>query len=376
MRMKIIRLSDHLEKALLAGMAHGVINTDVVHPDELSSAGRAVLRAVKLLLAKGAIPPLRLDSVLLVITDLYGASPETVRAFLESIYVSVGASQGADEVLRRLREQHALLSVANAATHQLQQQEFHPSQIVDVLTAHASGPLVEPLAARLHETPPPVPKLSLASMPRFTTRVGGLIGLVAIAGEAGAGKTSLAWQWAIDAAAHLPVLYYDMENGFEAIASRTVRMFRDNLGAARDATQQLYLRDSPRTLESDLLAIRPPALLVVDSLQKLPTSVEHRRLGLDRWVHRLEGLKRQGYFVLLVSEVARDKYGAGPFIGSYKETGEVEYAADVGLQLINTGAAVELHVVKNRHGPFLGLAVTLRRDPERIFVWREASGVS
>ena len=50
--------------------------------------------------------------------------------------------------------------------------------------------------------------------------------------------------------------------------------------------------------------------------------------------------------------------------------GEIEYSADLGIQLVRAGeAGAEIHVVANRHRPFTGFLGILQR--ERSWLWRE-----
>lgn len=366
----VVKLSPELERALLAGVLGGVVEKDLADPDELSTQGRLVYRAAVRLYAEGVVPPLPLESVLIVLTDFFGANRESARAYLESLYASADAANGAKAALTGVREKHALLAVANAVTDQLQRNVFDAAKLVEVLQQHAAVRAPQPLSEILADgLPPPPPYIQLPSLPHFTTRVGGLIGLVALAGETGIGKSTFCWQVALDAAQDLPVAYYDLENGLATMVHRTATIFGKDLEKIKAAVRQLYYRDNARTLEADLMSIRPPALVIVDQIQKLPTSLEFRKQGLDRWVHRLEGLKRHGYYILLVSEIPRSQYGQGPFVGAFKETGEIEFSADVALQMIPTNDGAELHVTKNRHGQFKGLVATMRR--ERGFLWRE-----
>jgi hypothetical protein len=185
----------------------------------------------------------------------------------------------------------------------------------------------------------------------------------AIGGEPAVGKSALAWQVTLDVALqNVPVLYYDFENGFQVLMDRTRSIFKGNLDRIREATNKVYIRESIRSLDSDLARLAPPALVVIDSIQKLPGSVEYRRSSLDRWIHRLEALKKRGYYVLLVSEISRGNYGSEAYIGAYKESGEIEYSADMGVHLLDGGGlGVNAVIVKNRHRPFRGPVALLQR---------------
>ena len=80
-----------------------------------------------------------------------------------------------------------------------------------------------------------------------------------------------------------------------------------------------------------------PFLVVLDSLQKLPMeNLSDRRAGIDRWMRWLEGI-RDAYraTVILTSELKRPQQGQEYKTNevSLKESGDIEYTADVVLSL-------------------------------------------
>lgn len=175
-------------------------------------------------------------------------------------------------------------------------------------------------------------------------------------------NSTLAWQLAIESGQTMPVLYYDFENGFPVLISRIRTVYDDNLERVRRATRQIFYRPTINTLEGDLSRVQPPAFIVVDSVQKLPVTDRFAREGLDRWVHKLEAVKKAGYTMLMVSEVPKSFYGAlNPSFGANKGSGEIEFSADTGFHLLKHPDGTELHVVANRHGPYVGRVSVLRR---------------
>jgi hypothetical protein len=203
----------------------------------------------------------------------------------------------------------------------------------------------------------------------------------AIGGEPGVGKSTLACQISLIAGQHMPVLYYDFENGTNVLVSHMYTGLKQDKERLTKYTQRLYMRESIRTLEADLISVPAPALIVVDSLQKLPTRTDQRRTGLDQWVHRFEQLKKRGYTVILLSELNRGGYqGAGGKIKySYKETGEIEYSGDFCIELRESRKdkeLTELWVVKNRHFQEKGHIVNLERVNAWWFREVEAYGVA
>lgn len=371
---KKLKLTPEMEKALLAGLIYGALQPETVNPDELSVPARNVHQAVVDLLLAGAAPPLSLPSIALALTEVHGVPAAVAHGYLESIKATLPTADGAEPVIRKLREQHALLQVANTAMGQLAKGEFHAEQLYDALATTGVSKAPTPLSDAIKDgLPPPPARLPLRLLPNFTERIGGgLVGLTVLAGEPAVGKSRVAWQVALDLSVQeVPVLYYDLDNGMPTLMERTRLIFEGDHQSIVNATRHIYLRDSIRSLDSDLVYVPPPALVVVDIFQALPVSQEYEREGLGRWIHRLGALRRRGYHVLVVSEVPRAFYGT-PSLGAFKGTGEIEYTADLGLQMIPAGGGASIHVVKNRHGEFSrGEVVTLRT--ERGVLWREMS---
>jgi hypothetical protein len=266
------------------------------------------------------------------------------------------------EVLQAARDKATLVDIINEASAQLQRGALDLTLLSGVLQKDG-GAALESVSEHIKTGFPEKPQgTQIDSLPRLSASCGGLLGFWAVAGEPGVGKSTLAWQLALDYGREHPVLYYDFESGFGWLMERTKQIFEGNIERTRTSTNNIYYRDSIRSLDRDLASIGPPALVVVDSIQKLPTFGADRRFGLDRWVHRLEGLKRRGYSILGISEVPRSAYEGDPNIGVFKETGEIEYSADTALHLIpGAGESVDVHVVKNRHYPTKGYVCSLRR---------------
>jgi KaiC/GvpD/RAD55 family RecA-like ATPase len=83
-------------------------------------------------------------------------------------------------------------------------------------------------------------------------------------------------------------------------------------------------------------------LVVVDSLQKLPGSLEDRRATIDGWIRFFERLRLELDAVfLLISEIRRGKDGYAPREDAFKESSGVEYGADLGLTLDRPSADEE-----------------------------------
>jgi hypothetical protein len=70
----------------------------------------------------------------------------------------------------------------------------------------------------------------------------------------------------------------------------------------------------------------------------------------------------------MISEIGRASYNSDAYIGAFKESGEIEYAAETGIQLLRgAGDCIEVHIVANRHRPYRGLACMLTRYHDWAF---------
>jgi KaiC/GvpD/RAD55 family RecA-like ATPase len=192
----------------------------------------------------------------------------------------------------------------------------------------------------------------------------GIRGINIMGGQPKAGKSSFFMQVSTEAARQgVPVIYYDFENGRQKIYLRTLcRLSRlseealrepepDADTAARFDQAQAELRKmlqyfrvvtdrklSPEIMRRQIDFIKhetrlDKCLVVVDSLHKLPfKSLSERRTGIDEWLRHMESIRdEQRVAFLVVSELSRGvegNYGGMPDMGSFKESGDIEYSAD------------------------------------------------
>lgn len=362
-RNKEIPLSPELERVVLAALLAGTLAVDGVRPGELSKPGRLILEAITRVVADGGRAPFDSSAVVVLATDVLGADREAAAGLMADIQRAPVGS-GAATVLNQVAERRLLADVLNSVSEQLTTGKLDLVGLRGLLDSHhTSGGDLVPVSDMLSGGFPDPPSfVPLKSLPELTGKVGGLFGLWAIAGEPKIGKSTLAWQMATEVGQVMPVLFYDFENGFPVIINRIRAVYEGDLVRVRRATRQLFYRPTINTFDGDIARVPAPALLVVDSVQKLPAQADFRREGLAKWVHRLETVKKQGYHVILVSEIPKMLYGTQvASIGAYKETGEIEYSADTGFHLLRHPDGVELHVVANRHGPYVGRVSVLRR---------------
>lgn len=367
-----VQLSGDLEQSLVSAILRGVAPAGVVDPAELSKPGRLVLAALSHL----GNPPFDLRAVYLATTDALGGDRAELKHYLALVNAAnVDTSIG--DILRIVREKQLLVQLINEAGTQLRDGKLNAGAIVDLVTT-TRGDTVRGLMS-LADTigdglPEPPQGLDVRSLPRVTELTGGIYGLWCFSGEPGCGKTTLAWQIALDVGSGqtgIPVVYYDTENGTRVLAHHTAVIFNNDLPRIREATKRIFVRDSISSLDMDLAQVPAPALVVIDSIQKLPVNSQHELSGLNRWVHRGEALKKRGYHVLMISEIPKSKYEAEPHIGDFKGSGEIEYSADMGARLvpIEGTSRSEFWIVKNRHRPEKGFAAVLER--QNSWLWRE-----
>jgi len=372
-----IRLPIELEQAIIRGVTEGILKPWQVKPKEFSSTGESIFEAVKHYIDKGGELPVSLDTIKEYVVQVGQLGPEDMDYFTDLRKSPTGV--GLDKVLDLARRKQILSYVIEAAGDDLAEGEFNPDRIKKILEHYESTSTFEPLGSNLDGVMPTPPQgVNLETFPKLSAATGGLVGFWIVGGEPGLGKSTFAWQLGMEYArgAERNVIYYDIDaTGREWLIYRTWLMCGKDLNKTRDYLSRIYLRPSIKFMEDDLRKIAPPALIVVDSLQTLPTRSGQRRESLDRWLVRLKDKVNQGYDVLAVSEKNRDSYDKEPSMKSFKETGEIEYACSVGLVFKGDPEFPEdpigLHLVKNRHGNKRGYITRLERRKDVIWAFKE-----
>ncbi|MBN1850881.1 MAG: AAA family ATPase [Deltaproteobacteria bacterium] len=198
----------------------------------------------------------------------------------------------------------------------------------------------------------------------------GIRGINIMGGPPKAGKSCFFMQLSTETARkQTPVIYYDFENGRQKIYTRTLcRLSRLSQEKIRlqdlepDEAQRLesaytefknilsYFRVvTDRKLSPDIMrrhidfiqkeTHRSETLVVLDSLHKLPfKDLSERRTGIDEWLRHLETIRdEQNVAFLVISELSRGeggRYSKKPDLGSFKESGDIEYSADNAMILM------------------------------------------
>lgn len=367
-----MRLSEPLEFLILCSVINGYADLKTVKREELSRLGQFVYDGVYRLW-KRKKPPYSQTTVLSAAVDIGGGDPDVLRPFISRVFDSRG-DESAEEVLNAVHEKQTLLELVNMASTQMGGSGFNRQAFIEKLNSsdqrlNRLSPVSDSFQGKeKYEMPEGIP---LRDLPKIQRATHGLFGVWALSGDSGVGKSTLTMQFAINAAVHRPVLFYDYENGQSVLKAHLYMIYDGNNRKIREATKQVYFRDSIYSLDSDLSQLRKPCFIVVDSLQKIAVrGSDDKRAGIEKWIHRLEALKLLGHCVLMVSEKNRSHYGRTGQAG-YKESGEIEYTVDIGMELLAVKDAkglVEVSLNKNRNWPDEGYITTLTRKNSWWFV--------
>jgi hypothetical protein len=208
-------------------------------------------------------------------------------------------------------------------------------------------------------------KTGFASLDGDATRGGLPFGKIVVLGAAPCGsKTMIGLAWAHRwAEAGVPVFYLPTDGGAEDVMVRLGQRFgfdRGKLEAGDAETRKAFAKsmktaglpldlDDELTIEAgtalldDMCRERrtPRGVLFVDSLQTAITirhddRIRDPRARVDATVEALRCVRRAGHLIVCTSEVPRTFYGSkkrGEALAAFKESGSVEYAADLAILL-------------------------------------------
>lgn len=355
-------LSPKLEATVLAAIVKGLVPPSTLHSGELSRSGQLVLASITQL-RQTVEGPIELSSIATYVTDVLGRSRSEVTKLLKSIH-NIEVGKEIDEVLQKVRYKQALVGLVNEASAQLSSGEFDLFKLTEQIqqTGESSDSLVS-LADQItgkREMPEGPP---IQSLPSLSEAMGGLIRFIVVGGPPEVGKSKLVMQFALAGAKEKNILYYDFENPVEDLDARLTKIFKTPK-RAKKATQNIFFKDSVSEFGRDLLAVGKDSIIIIDSLQNLPTSTKDHRISLNKWIARLKLLSKRGYTIIATSEVGRGAYEDRVGQRDYKETGAIEYGVTVGIRMVpvKESGEVELHIVKNRNRPVKGLICYLEPD--------------
>jgi replicative DNA helicase len=236
--------------------------------------------------------------------------------------------------------------------------------------------------------------------PKIDAFTGGLRGIDILGGPPKIGKSMLATTIAANVAElGYPVIYCDFENGihkirlrilsrlshitvmnillrpaalttherFECIKERFLNLAQ-NLFIHRPSLRD-FLKEEEKIPDSTDILFRKYVqcireefgrekriLIIIDSLQKLPLwNISDRRSNIDTWLRSFEKIRDEfDVSFLIISELSRGTYDDAS-IDSFKESGDIEYTADLAMQIRKDkdergDEVIELHAVANRDG--------------------------
>jgi hypothetical protein len=355
---RVLPLGPVLESAVVGALVSQRLGLKAVHREELSKIGQAIYRTLK----ENDGNKVSHKVLKVACTEVHGIDPAEYKEYFAELILD----SDIEGTLSTLRRKRVVNNLVNEATLQIASGEYSILSIKGILDTHAESthPL-SPLSDDAEEAAPPQ-GLAVKQLQRLMQAVpSGIFGLWVIGGEPKAGKSTLALQLALTASKnHRPVLYYDFELGKSVLKWHIEQALGGDKDLIARATKRLFVRNSIHTLEQDLDAVKEPCLVVVDSIQKIGSSVQFRRESIDQWVHKLEALKKRGHHVIMVSEVNRATYGE-PSGSGFKESGEIEYSADTAFCLTlpdeQNAGVVDLHILYNRHFRKRGLVCQLER---------------
>jgi len=370
---RVIPLNVDLEKAVLYAIMNGEMDLKNVNKDELSKNGKIVYTALAGLVKDGSLngDGVHPKTVWLASTEVHDADSAELKSYIKEI--ENGEIPEIQSIHSALSRKRVITKLVNEASDQVATGEYSLLALKSLLDDHVhQRNVLSPLSNEMgHDIEPPR-GLNIGLLKKIQDATGGLYGVWVIGGEPAAGKSTLALQLSIIVAwLGLSVLYYDFEQGTGVIKWHVHKALNGNQKQIIAATKNIYIRHSVGSIESDLNMIGKPCLVVVDSVQKVASSVTFRRESLESWVHKFEAMKKHGHHVILVSEKNRGTYGSASLQG-YKETGELEYAADTAFDLIKPdeedGSRTDLFITKNRHYPKRGYITTLKRENSWWFI--------
>lgn len=375
--MKQIKLAQDLEQSLLKAISLGLTLPSTLAPEELSKAGRAVLKSTTHLINNGATTPLKPSAIYLCSKKIFGGDKKELTKYLNQL-TNLELGSDAAAVIQTLRDKDTLVQLVNEAGNQLKEGSPNFLQLSGLLEERkdAGGRKIKPLSALVGNSwPAPPHGPEIRSLPKISKAANGLCGIWALGGDPGVGKSTLAWQLALEMNSHMDVLYYDLDGtGTDWFIERGRHIY-GSTKKLKTHCDNIYVRTGIASLDTDLMRAKTPALVIIDTLQTLPTNIFHRRSSLDKWLADFKSIHQRGFTLILVSEVGRNSYGE-PGLDSYKETGDIEYACSFGAILTGDpeeeDEPVEFTIVKNRHSKRKGHLLDLERDEDKTFWFNEA----
>jgi len=203
-------------------------------------------------------------------------------------------------------------------------------------------------------------------------KIGGIRGLVCLLGTPKCGKSTFAMQIGQDAARQgVGVLYFDLENGVTEIMQRTLQAAQIILAETREEREEkaknvdveklnplslnYRIYGANTIIDADSITSKIPkdknTLVIIDSLHSLPPLHDSKRENIEAWLNIFNRIKSDNCSILFISELNRESYHNSNTIAGGKDSGKIEYSADVVLRLVPTNESeiYKLKVIASRH---------------------------
>lgn len=362
--MKKLTLPADMEAGLVVAYSQGLVTPTVFRAYKLSPLGDTLYGMIHHLRAQGA------ETVSSEVIQRFGRDAGLNTAELAD-YLAAGKSgsvacPSAAKAWAKVETVHRIQQVAAkqlgswkvdlAEFTELLAVDFREHDAVELFASEAQWDAVDPVFNGL----------PLRDFPSLTEASGGFHGVWAVGGRPAVGKSALGLQLALSLPATTQIYYCSYELSVDEVRRR---LKRDYTYADAKRVEIIHTKYQSKIDFCQFVETKPQgSVFLIDSLQKLPTLAEFRRIGLDEWLLIFEAMKLRGYHFILLSESNSN--------GGFKETSEIEYTADLGLVMDDpdrTGLP-QIYIVKNRHRGTYGLLCSLKRTGPYRFT--EATAIS
>ena len=363
-------MNQTLEFTVIYALIVGSLTPKQVKPHlpMFSKEGKVAYQGVQWLITQGAEPPFTTQGVKAACVEALGAVDHDIGPYFKQVENTV-VGQEIVTVLKGAQDKYKLLQLQQLITKQLAELAFDPSAFKAVIENTTSTDTMKSLAEQAsdwEDQDDGATRIALGDGLRdLQEETRGVSGFWVIGGITGSGKSTLAWQLSVLAGRQRPVLYYDLENTAKVLYERTLASMDGDVRKTYEALRSVYVRTEPREVFREVQELGTQGLIVLDSIQKIPSDVHVKRETMEEWLAKLDRLKQDGHIVIVVSQLNRGE-------GNYKGTNDIEHTADFGIKLDphdSNPLWSNIYIEKNRHGIHRGFLCTLKR--EKSWLWTQ-----
>jgi len=257
--VKKVELPEELEMQLLRAVSDGLILPTALSRKELSKHGKLALKVVDQMLDTGGTIPLDSSAITVAARALYGVESEEWSDYMSKLSkLSLNGTGGA--IVKLVQDKQMIASLMNEGSKQSHDGKLDLSRFQTILENAAATmlsseetPGLESIATLLTEGWLEVPYgIPIRSLKEISDVSRGLFGIWCIAGEPGLGKSTLAWQIALDIGREIPVLYYDLDGTGQAwFLDRLRQIFKGDLDKCKERTKSIHLKKQNKKQKGD-----------------------------------------------------------------------------------------------------------------------------